>query len=151
MKSSKTQTLLLVISFLEGAAVMGVELIGAKMIAPYFGTSIYVWSTVLGITLIGLTSGYFLGGLLSYKKPSKNTFFILLGIAGLLTALMPVTSTWIMNLLLDFNFKISVLISAMLFIFPPLMFYGMISPYIIKFLLEKMQDLFMPFPQWEVH
>ena len=49
---------------------MAAELLGAKMLAPYFGSSLYVWATVLAITLGGLAAGYFMGGILSYK--SKN-------------------------------------------------------------------------------
>ena len=54
--------LLLGISFVEGAAVMVVELLGAKIIAPYYGVSLYVWSSVLGVTLGALALGYFSGG-----------------------------------------------------------------------------------------
>ncbi len=41
---------------------MAVELVGAKLLAPYFGTSLYVWAAALGTTLGGLTLGYFFGG-----------------------------------------------------------------------------------------
>ena len=64
MKSSRQYLYLL--SFLEGGSVMVCELVGAKMLAPVFGTSLYVWAAVLGITLGGLMSGYFFGGILSF-------------------------------------------------------------------------------------
>ena len=60
-------TLFYIVSCLEGAAVMIGELAGAKLIAPFYGNSLYVWTSVLGTTLIGLASGYYLGGIVSKK------------------------------------------------------------------------------------
>ena len=56
------RNILLLVAFIEGGAVMAIELAGAKMVAPFYGTSLYVWASVLAVTLSGLTTGYFLGG-----------------------------------------------------------------------------------------
>src|ERR1039458_10759485 len=80
------------LSFLEGASVMAAELLGAKMLAPYFGTSLYVWSAVLAVTLGGLAMGYFAGGIFSEKKNTeRNLYYILLASAIFLIA-MPLRS-----------------------------------------------------------
>ena len=50
---------------------MAVELLGAKMMAPFFGSSLYVWASILGVTLGGLAIGYFSGGFLSEKFKSN--------------------------------------------------------------------------------
>ncbi|MBK6986726.1 MAG: hypothetical protein IPH32_19195 [Bacteroidetes bacterium] len=54
MKILQNRKFYFVLSFIEGGAVMATELLGAKMLAPYFGSSLYVWATVLAITLGGL-------------------------------------------------------------------------------------------------
>lgn len=55
MESDLTsRTRLVVLSFIEGGCIMLVELAGTKMLAPWFGTSLYVWSAVLGVTLGGI-------------------------------------------------------------------------------------------------
>src|SRR3974377_453377 len=83
---------LYLLCFLEGASVMAAELLGAKMLAPFFGTSLYVWASVLGFTLGGLATGYFTGGVISQKKEAdKNLLLVLLGSAVLLV-IMPVTA-----------------------------------------------------------
>ena len=46
---------------------MAVELMGAKLVAPFYGGSLYVWTAVLAITLLGLTLGYYIGGQLAKK------------------------------------------------------------------------------------
>ena len=57
---------------LEGATVMAVQLISARMVAPYFGSSLYVWATVIGFTLLALAIGYFTGGVIAnnYSGPT---------------------------------------------------------------------------------
>ena len=51
---------------------MAIELAGAKMVAPFYGTSLYVWASVLAVTLGGLTTGYFLGGWTTYRYPAMK-------------------------------------------------------------------------------
>ena len=51
-----------ILAFIEGGSVMAIELLGAKMLAIYYGNSLYVWTSVLSITLAGLAAGYFAGG-----------------------------------------------------------------------------------------
>ena len=71
---------LLFLSFIEGAVVMAAELCGAKLLAPVFGSSLYVWASVMGITLAALALGYFFGGLISErsKQHSKKLFQVLI-------------------------------------------------------------------------
>ena len=68
MQLYKNKNFYFLLSFIEGASVMAAELLGAKMLAPYFGSSLYVWASVLAITLGGLAVGYYVGGILSYKS-----------------------------------------------------------------------------------
>jgi hypothetical protein len=80
---------ILLLSFIEGACVMAAELIGAKMLAPFFGSSLYVWATVLAITLFALTSGYFIGGILSEKKNANLNLYLIALLGGVFMVLMP--------------------------------------------------------------
>jgi predicted membrane-bound spermidine synthase len=132
---------LFLLSFLEGGAVMACELIGAKMLAPYFGGSLYVWSAALGLTLGGLMTGYFTGGLLSkkYQNDASLLYWIMIA-AGLFTALMPFTSGWIMQLTLGWPLQWGALFSLLIFMFPPLVFMGMVSPVIINLLNTEVKS-----------
>ena len=125
------------LSFLEGGSVMICELVGAKMLAPFFGTSLYIWAAVLGLTLFGLTSGYFLGGVFSkkYIKDERLLFWVLVT-AGLFLALMPITSQWVMGATIEMSLQAGAIISLMVFMFPPLVFMGMTSPIIINLLTQ---------------
>ena len=67
VKMNKKSTLynhiaLFFIVFLTGASVMVIELLGTRMIAPFYGASLYVWSSLISVTMIALAIGYFVGG-----------------------------------------------------------------------------------------
>ena len=92
---------------------MGAELLGAKMLAPFFGSSLYVWATVLAVTLGGLAGGYFIGGILSYKSKNKNILFYILLIAAGFTSLMPFISKIVLQLVNSDMLLFSIVVSTM--------------------------------------
>jgi predicted membrane-bound spermidine synthase len=130
-----------VISFLEGSAVMACELVGAKMIAPYYGNSLYVWTSVLATTLLGLTAGYYVGGMISKKQDIHKTLTMILALSAILLAAMPLISSFIMNATLDMSIQLGSLISCIVFIFPVLMSFGMVSPIIIRIVSVDVKDV----------
>jgi spermidine synthase len=123
---------LYLIAFVEGGSVMAIELAGAKMIAPFFGTSLYVWASVLAVTLGGLTAGYFAGGWATYRfSPLKLLFWELLA-GTLLIALMPLLAVKFMSLTGNLGLRLGSLFSSLSFMFLPLLCMGMVSPTIIQ-------------------
>jgi len=111
---------------------MAVELVGAKMVAPYFGSSLYVWAAILALTLGGLASGYFIGGLISGAKNRQPYLFLIILLSAILVALMPLTAALIMEASLDLGLRLGILVSCLVFLFPPLVLFGMVSPIIIR-------------------
>ena len=124
---------------LEGAAVMACELIGAKEVAPYFGSSLYVWAAVLGVTLTALMAGYYTGGWLSHRYESRHMISGILTAAGALLAVMPFTGPLIMESTLGMSVRSGTTLSLMVFMFPPLTLMGMSSPIIIGLLNERLE------------
>jgi len=119
---------------------MFTELISAKLVAPYFGTSLYVWASVLGITLGSLALGYYSGGFLSNKVKSKMLLYWVLLAAGCFVSLMPFSSAWIMKHTINMSIQAGVTVSIITFLFPPLVLFGMMSPIIINTLTKQVQD-----------
>ena len=62
------------IVFICGAAVMVLEMTGSRILAPYLGTSIFVWTSLIGIILASLSLGYWWGGKVSDQSPAFETF-----------------------------------------------------------------------------
>ena len=57
--------LLYVILFISGGAVLALELLASRILTPYFGVSLYIWTGILSITLVALALGYWAGGRLA--------------------------------------------------------------------------------------
>lgn len=132
--------LLLLVSFLEGAAVMVIELLGAKIIAPFYGTSLYVWSSVLGVTLFSLATGYYSGGVISQKSKKEEHLFIIIGLGAIFTLLAPTIAPLVMRATADLGVRLGSLVSVLFYLTPPLICMGMVSPIIIQILNNQKTD-----------
>ncbi|MDA0747872.1 MAG: fused MFS/spermidine synthase, partial [bacterium] len=60
------------IAFLAGAALMGLEIVGSRILAPYFGSSIFVWGSLIGVVLAALSAGAYMGGRLADRLPGPR-------------------------------------------------------------------------------
>jgi predicted membrane-bound spermidine synthase len=127
---------LLTIAFIEGAAVMAAELLSAKMLAPFFGTTIYAWAAVLAITLFALAAGYYAGGFFTTRYSSIRILRVILILSGFLLLWMPVVSQWVMSGLMHIALIPGLVISLMTFVFPPVFLFGMVSPVIVHTLVN---------------
>jgi len=132
--------ILFALAFIEGGAVMCVELSSAKILSPYFGTSIYVWASVLGITLTGLMCGYYLGGYISSNYKKKEIVYWIMFLGGILITLTPVISKLILPLTIQLDLLSGTVFSLLSFLFIPLLLFGSTSPLIINMLTEHSED-----------
>ncbi|MFM2285559.1 MAG: hypothetical protein RLZZ543_1056 [Bacteroidota bacterium] len=123
--------LLLGLSFLEGGSLMATELMSARMLAPYFGSSLFVWATVLAITLGGLTIGYFLGGSISQHDRRDKILLMTLLYCGMLLMLMPFIAQWVLNFAHLLSFTDAVITAGIIIILPPVIGMGMVSPLVV--------------------
>lgn len=127
-KSGKN--LLFVVSFLEGGTLMAFEVLSAKIYTPYLGASIYVWTSILTVTLIGLATGYWLGGRMSLKDPRKSLIMSLTG-AGILILSSTFIAKGTLPALLDMDVKTAAIVAGFLILFVPVLLMGTVSPLIV--------------------
>lgn len=140
MKNNQlTKYYILTLAIIEGFCVMASELLSAKFTAPYFGSSLYVWSAVLGITLSALMGGYYFGGYLSERtKNEKSTVLLVLSLGASLLILMPFLASSIMKVCLEMSVLSGVITSLLIFLFPPLFLFGTSSPLLIDILNKEL-------------
>ena len=124
------------ISLIEGAAVMVSEIAGAKLLAPFYGNSLTVWSSVMAITLSGLASGYFIGAQLSKSENKQKTLFKLLFLASLSIIAMPYLKAVIYGLATMLSLIPAVVCSVIVILFLPILLLGATSPMIIALLTK---------------
>jgi len=119
--------------FVCGAAVMAFEILGSRVLAPYFGSSVFVWGSLIGVFMAGLSAGYFFGGWMGDRWRSARALMAILLIPGLLVALFPLygfeAAEWIF--LLDPGPRLGPLLACMALFFVPTAFMGAVSPYCI--------------------
>ena len=73
-------------AFVSGFCIMAIEMLGARIMSPYFGGSLSVWGSVLTVFMLALSCGYLIGGRLSEGQPELKTyalFFIVAAVASL--------------------------------------------------------------------
>lgn len=126
------------IAFWSGFFVMGVELLGGRLLAPNFGSSIYVWGAIITVFMLALSLGYLAGGRWSQRMPSLARLSGLL-IAAALTALpvlylsggpLEALATHVPDP------RFGSLSAAMLLFFVPTFLSGMVSPYCVRLIID---------------
>jgi spermidine synthase len=81
--------LLVPVVFVVGAASLGAEIAAARLLAPYFGASTVVWANTIGVVLVALSVGYWLGGKVADRHPHMRGLCLLVLAAALLIAAVP--------------------------------------------------------------
>ena len=141
---SKTQSRLvnwsvLTLAFTSGFIIMSIEMLGGRILAPYFGSSIYVWGSIITVFMVALAVGYLTGGHLSLMQPrlSKYGFFF---VAAAITSVPTIAfgdamMDWVFLRLEDPRY--GSLLAATLLFFIPTAILGMIAPYSVRLLVEE--------------
>ncbi|MDX9741306.1 MAG: fused MFS/spermidine synthase [Gammaproteobacteria bacterium] len=132
--------LLLFLTFTEGSAVMIAELTGARMLAPLYGSTLHVWGAVIGVTLLSLTGGYWLGGVLSRRKRRIDMLCGFLLLAALLIIAMPTLAHWLMLRFEHLAPLPAILIQIGIYMAPALLLLGASPPLIIAVLAERPEE-----------
>ncbi len=133
------QGLVMSLAFTSGFIIMSVELLGGRILAPYFGSSIYVWGSIISIFMVALSTGYLIGGRLSLDNPNLvkyGSFFILAAVALLPIVLFSNTlMEWVFTRVEDPRYG-SLIASTLLF-FVPTAILGIIAPYSVRLMVEN--------------
>ncbi len=131
--------LILALAFTSGFVIMSVELLGGKIMAPYFGSSIYVWGSIITVFMVSLSVGYLSGGRLSVRNPHIGKYGLFF-IAGAITLTPLVLAGDAMMELVFLNLedpRYGSLVAASLLFFVPTAVLGMIAPYSVRLLVDN--------------
>lgn len=131
------------VAFLSGGVLLGLEIIASRILAPYFGNSVYVWGSLISVFLLALSIGYWLGGGLADRRPSLVVLAKILACAAVCILILPLVylpvGRYVADLGLEFRF--SVLLISMLFFLVPSVLLGMVSPFVIKLSATALDEI----------
>ena len=116
---------------------MSIELLGGRILAPFFGSSVYVWGSIITVFMLSLSIGYLTGGRLSLHNPNLNTHATLF-VCAALTCLPLIffgdgIMEWVFLRIEDPRY--GSLLGSVLMFFVPTVILGMISPYSVRLLV----------------
>ena len=133
---------LILLVFSSGVAVMGLEMSASRLIAPYFGSTLSVWTSLVGLVLIFLTAGYYLGGFLADRYTSRAVLGALVTGAGLITMVVPLVSKPVLEAAWTLTPRAGLLASSLVGTFAlfaiPMMLLGCVCPFAMKLSIDDL-------------
>jgi len=123
---------LIAAAFTAGAAVMIVELAGNRVLAPWFGNSLYTWTGLIGVILVSISAGYYLGGYLADRRPDYVVLAHLLIVSALLTVLVPLLQSALSGPIRSLGVISGPVLGTMLLFAVPGCLLAAVSPFAIR-------------------
>ena len=140
-RRANTRIFLLLTALVCGALIMVIEVLGSRVIGPFFGVSLFIWTSLIAVTLISLALGYWLGGVLADRRGTPETLYGIIIFAGVLVLLIPVLKSPILKLSVPLGLRLGSFVSTSLLFGPSLFLLGCVSPYLIKIATEELKDI----------
>ncbi len=137
-RSGLVKYFLIVLVFVSGMTSLALEMCASRLLGAYFGTSLYIWASLIGLILVYLTVGYFIGGRLADRYPSEEALCTITAMAALSTSILPFVSqsilTWSITGLAQVSVSIflSSLLGTILLFAVPVTLLGLVSPFAIR-------------------
>ncbi len=143
---STSRPLVFALVFAGGFASLGAELAASRLLDPWFGNSLLVWAVLIGLILLYLAIGSWLGGRLADRRPAPARFYTLAAAAGALLGVIPLVAQPVLRLAADifltydlaalaFSFAASLLLLG-----APIVLMGCLSPFAIRLLVRSVAE-----------
>jgi len=126
---------------LAGAAVLILEILGSRLMAPIYGTTLFVWSSLISVTMLALAIGYTAGGRLADRFSPLTLLYRILVAAGWLVLLIPVVRSPILTVSLHLGLSLGGLVAAFLLLAPSLTLLGCVAPLAAKASVMGLEEL----------
>ncbi len=126
--------LLHAVIFVCGGVLMALEIVGSRVLAPYFGNSIFVWGSLISVVLAALSLGYWLGGMAADRWPRYSVLAGLIGVPGLMIGLLPFVYPALNQAIAtsELGARLGPLLSCLVLFLLPSVFLGTISPFAVR-------------------
>jgi len=120
---------------------MVIEVMGSRVIGPFFGVSLFVWTSLITVTLIALSVGYALGGYISDQYSAPKYLYLIILLAGMFTLMVPMLDNFVLKLSAPLGLRLGAFVSTMVLFGPALFLLGCVSPYLVKIATSQLRNL----------
>lgn len=132
---------LLLTAVLCGGLVMVVEVLGSRVVGPFYGVGLFVWTSLITVTLIALAAGYWIGGMLADRYSRADMLYGIIILAAVLVLLIPLIKAPVLLLCQPLGLRTGSFVSTLIIFGPPLLLLGCVSPYLIKIAAREMHNI----------
>src|SRR3954471_18526555 len=132
--------------FVVGAGSLGAEIAAVRLLAPFFGASTIVWANTIGVVLVALSVGYWLGGRLADRHPDMRALCLTALIAAVMLAIVPFAADPLLNVAVDALDEISAgaflgsLLAVLVLVAVPVLLLGTVSPWAIRLGVQSVEE-----------
>jgi spermidine synthase len=132
--------------FVVGTGSLGAEIAAVRLLAPYFGASTIVWANTIGIVLVALSVGYWLGGRLADRHPNMRALCLTALLAAVLLAAVPFAADPLLDVAVDALDEISAgaflgsLVAVLVLVAVPVLLLGTVSPWAIRLGVQSVEE-----------
>jgi predicted membrane-bound spermidine synthase len=132
--------------FMVGTGSLGAEIAAVRLLAPYFGASTIVWANTIGIVLVALSVGYWLGGRLADRHPNMRALCMAALLAAVLLAAVPFVADPLLDVAVDALDEISAgafigsLLAVLVLVAIPVLLLGTVSPWAIRLAVQSVEE-----------
>ncbi len=124
-----------------GGIILIVEILGAKLLSPFFGTSHFVWTAQIAVTLVSLSAGYYFGGRLVDKSPKLSRLYFCILFAGLYLCLALAVMRPMAYFFLNFSLALGSILASLFLFFVPLTLLAVTGPFVIRVLTQSKETV----------
>jgi spermidine synthase len=135
-----------ILVFVVGTGSLGAEIAAVRLLAPYFGASTIVWANTIGIVLVALSVGYWLGGRLADRHPNMRSLCFTALLAAVLLAAVPFAADPLLDVAVDALDEISAgaflgsLVAVLVLVAVPVLLLGTVSPWAIRLAVQSVEE-----------
>lgn len=132
--------------FVAGISTLAVEFTASRLLQTVYGTSNIVWANVIGLVLLSLTAGYFIGGRLADRHPQESVFYALVALAGFCSVLFLLLTAMILRraaaalAIMNVDALAGSLILVILALVVPVTLIGCLSPFAIRLAVRDVSE-----------
>lgn len=137
---------LAILVFVVGMGSLGAEIAAVRLLSPYFGASTVVWANTIGVVLVALAIGYWLGGRAADRRPERRPLCLVALLASTLLAAVPFVSRPLLDLAVSALDSVSAgaflgsLVAVLGLVAIPVLLLGAVAPWALRLAVERVED-----------